>query len=475
MSAEGPPAPVARLLPPLGPLGGRGWLVGGGLRDALMGRPVGDVDVALDGDADAASRALAREHRAGRFRLSAAFGAWRVQGGRLPFTVDVTPLQGGSLAEDLGRRDFTVNALAVPLAGGGAVVDLHDGLADIRAGRLRLVRPTAFRSDPVRLLRLVRVAGQLGFSIAPDAAERARADAALVTGSAPERLMDELARILAQDAPWRGVDLLDDLRVLTALVPELERGRGMEQNPYHHRDVLGHILEVVRHSAEIAADPGPVFGSSSARVAARLAEPLADEMTRGQALLLGALFHDVAKPATRAVTPDGRITFMGHDVLGAEMAVRWLTDMRVATRLRDAVAVMVRRHLPLGFLVHRAPLSLIQIDRYLRLTEPAEVEVMVLSVADRFATRGPRTSESAVRRHVALAREVMRVHLEIEDRGPVRAPLDGAEVAAVLGREPGPWLREVLPLLREQVLVGRVRNRGEAVRFCRNWADRVLK
>ncbi|MEW6582503.1 MAG: HD domain-containing protein [Actinomycetota bacterium] len=465
---------AAALLPALAPLGGRGWIVGGGLRDALMGRPVTDVDVALDGDAAAAARSLARAHGAGRFALSRAFGAWRVHGGALPFTVDVTPLQGGSLEEDLGRRDFTVNALALPLAGGD-VVDLHGGLGDVEARRMRLVAPGAFRADPVRLLRLVRVSRQLGFAIDPQTAAQARADAALATGSAPERLMDELGRILGQHEAWRGVELLDDLRVLTALVPELERGRGMQQNPYHHRDVLGHILEVVRHCAEIAADPEPVFRGAAPRVAARLAEPLADEMTRGHALLLGALFHDVAKPATRAVTPEGRVTFFRHDELGARMADEWLRAMRTSTRLRETVVLLVRRHLPLGFLVHRAPLSLREIDRYLRLTEPAEVELIVLSVADRLATNGPRTTPSAISRHLALAREVLRVHFDLVDRGPVRSPLDGAGVAEAVGRPAGPWLRDALVALREEILVGRVRSRDDAVRFCRNWADRMLK
>ena len=447
------------------------WIVGGGLRDMLLGHAVADVDLAVEGDAGQAATALARAHRARRFRLSAAFGAWRVHGGRLPFTVDITPVQGGTLSEDLARRDVTVNALALPVRGGD-LVDDHDGLVDLAARRLRLVRPTALAADPVRVLRLVRLSRQLGFDVPAETAAQARLAAPDLGRATPERLMDELGRILSQPAAWRGVDELDALGALAALVPELERGRGLEQNPYHHKDVLGHILEVVRHSSELVEDPEPVFRSMAPRVADRLAQPLADGLTRGAALLLGALFHDIAKPATRAVTPEGRITFMGHDELGARMTDDWLRRMRTSTRLRELVVLLVRRHLPLGFMVHRQPLSLRQIDRYLRSTAPAEVELILLSAADRMATRGPRTAESAVTRHLALARDVLRIHFELEDRGPIRPLLDGAELARELDRPPGPWLRNLLAALREEQIVGAVRDRKGALAFSRNWAER---
>jgi tRNA nucleotidyltransferase/poly(A) polymerase len=449
------------------------WVVGGGLRDALIGRPVLDLDLAVQGDAGVAARALATAHGATRFRLSAAFGAWRVQGGRLAAPVDLTPLQGGSLAEDLDRRDFTVNAMALPVRGPAEVVDRHGGLGDLDAGRLRLVRPSALADDPVRLLRLPRLARQLGFAVDASAAERARADARLLDDAAGERVAEELRRMLRQPEPWRGIDLLEELGVLGAVVPELDPARGMEQSPYHHKDVLAHVLETVRHTAELAADPEPVFRSLAPRVAARLAEPLADDLTRGQALVLAALLHDMGKPATRATTPDGRITFMGHDRVGMAQAEAWCGRMRTSSRLREFLALSVRHHLTLGFMVHRTPLSLRQMDRYLRATEPAEVEIMALSVADRLATRGPRTSEHAVRRHLVLAREMMAAHFSILDRGPLRPPMDGAALAEALGRAPGPWLGDLLTALREEQLVGAVQTPKDVLRFSKEWMQSV--
>ena len=419
----------------------------------------------MAGDARAAAAALCRAHGANRFRLSRAFGAWRVQGGGLPFQIDITPLQGASLEEDLSRRDLTVNALALPVVTGRPIVDLHGGLADLGARRLRHVGERSLSDDPVRLLRLARLAEQTGFTVDPSTMALARRDAAGIWEAPGERLADELGRIVALPFPDPPFRALDALGVLGALVPELEQSRGLDQSAYHHLDVLGHVLEVVEHAREIADDPEPVFRGRAGRVRDALAAPLADELTARGGLMLAALLHDMAKPATRVETPEGRVGFPGHDRLGAEMADALMRRLRTSAKLRDFVVRGVRHHLPLGFMVHRTPLSLRQIDRYLRLTAPSEAEIIVLSVADRLATRGPRTSQSAISRHLVLAREVMDTHFTLADRPPQRPLLAGDEVAQALGREPGAWLVPLLDALREGQLVGVLRTREQALRF----------
>lgn len=461
---------ITALLGPLASLGAGGWIVGGGLRDALLGRAVADVDLAVNTDAKQLAKRLATAHRAARFPLSDAFGAWRVHGGSLPFTVDLTPLQGGSLEEDLARRDLTVNALAFPLAG-GELIDHHNGLGDLRARSLRMVGPTVLRDDPVRLARLARLACQLGFDIEPQTRLRARMDAAELSRSAPERVADELRRIACMADAWRGFEALDDLGLLGVIVPELEEGRGLEQTPYHHKDVLDHTLEVVRHVCAIRADPVEIFRGAGSHIAADLAEPLADDLTRGDALVFAALFHDMAKPETYAVTSEGRATFFQHDRRGAELADAWCRRYRTSTRFREVVALCVRRHLALGFMVHRQPLSLRQIDRYLRSTAPAEAELMVLSVADRLATTGPRTTPPQIQRHLAVARQIATWYVTLGERGPVGPLVNGAELGELLGRQPGRWMTELLEALREEQVVGLVRTREQAERFARAWAD----
>ena len=468
-------ADLTRLIAPLEPLAavpGAVWAVGGGLRDALLGRPVADLDLAVEGDAAPFAAALARAHGADRFRLSREFGSWSVTGGSLPMAVDITPLQGPDLAADLDRRDFTVIALALDIsAPQEGVVDRHGGLAHLSAGRLHLVTDGALADDPVRLMRLARQAQELGFTVDPGAADRARADAHMLWQAPGERLMRELGRIAALPRADLALRLLDSLGVLGVLVPQLEDCRGVDQSPYHHLDVLGHTLEVVEHAVAVCADPTPVFRGCAPRVADALATPLADGLSARDGLVLAALLPDMAKAATKGVTPEGRITFIGHDRDGADMADALLRRLRTSNRLREMVVSCIRWHLPLGFLVHRTPLSLRQIDRYLQLTAPQEVEVIVLTVADRLATRGPRTSEAAIRRHLVLAREVMAEHFRIVDRGPIVPLMPGDALARVAARPPGPWLARLQRQLREEQLVGAVRTPDEAARFARAWSE----
>ncbi len=447
------------------------WIVGGAVRDHLTGLPIRDVDLAIAGDARRAAAAIAARHGAAKFPLSDAFGAWRVTGGTLPFGVDITPLQGADILADLARRDLSVNAIAIP-AEGGDPIDPHGGERDLGRGVLRMVGPTAFRDDPVRLVRLARLSCQLGFAIDDATALRARMDAPEVRGSPGERLMEELRLLASLSDAWRGMETLDEIGVLGVLVPELEEGRGLEQTPYHHRDVLGHTLEAVRHACEIRADPERVFRGSAGDLALALAEPLSDGITRGDSLVFAALFHDMAKPATYAVTPQGRPTFFGHDRVGAEMVDAWCRRHRTSTRFRETMVCCVREHLRLGFLVHAQPLSLRRIVRYLDATARADVELLVLSCADRLATDGPRTTPAQITKHLDVARQVARAMFDLRSRPEPRPLLNGIELSEIAGRPPGPWTARIVAALREEQVVGLVTTRRQAERFAREWCAR---
>jgi poly(A) polymerase len=442
------------------------WLVGGALRDRLLGRPTPDLDVAVEGDVRSAARRVGRALGGATFELSDQFGAWRVVARDRDWQVDIVPLQGGSLEADLALRDLTVNAMAEPL-GGGALVDPHGGAADLARRRLRMVSHQSFAADPLRTLRLARLSTELGFEI--DAAT-ARAAAGLATelaGVAPERVFAELRRIVTAQAAVRGIELVDELGLSAAVLPELDALRGVEQNPYHHRDVYGHTLEVLQSIIDLEADPGAILGEELAGpVRALLAEPLADQLTRGGGLRFGALLHDIAKPRTRIELPDGRIGFPRHDVEGADMARAALARLRASERLRAHVAALTRHHLRLGFLVHDAPLDRRAIYRYLTATEPVEADVTLLSVADRLATRG-RKADEAIARHLELARELLGEALARRASGPLPALVRGDELAAELAIPLGPELGELLAEIAEARFAGEVSTRDEAIALAR--------
>jgi poly(A) polymerase len=450
--------------------GERAWVVGGAVRDRLLDREVLDLDVALDGDPRAAARAIALAAGRGtaRFELSDAFGTWRVVGPGYAWQVDLTPVRGGSIEADLALRDLTINAMAEPVEG-GELVDPSGGEADLAARRARAVSDAAFADDPLRCLRVARFACELDLTVDPHTAELARRHAPALDGMAGERVFAELKRIVAAPRIRAGLALMDDLGVMAHVLPELDALHGVEQNRYHHLDVLGHTLEVLDEALRLEADPGAILGDEyAAAIKAMLAEPLADGLTRRDALRLGALLHDAAKPQTRLVGEDGEtLGFPRHDVEGEALVRGALGRLKASERLRAHVAALTRHHLRLGFLVHERPLSRRAIYRYLTATEPVEVDVTLLSVADRLATRG-RKAEEAIAKHVGLAREVVGEALRWRSGETRPAPLlRGDELARELDIEPGPELGRLLAALAEARFAGEVRDRQEAVAAAR--------
>ncbi|HEV3377123.1 MAG TPA: HDIG domain-containing protein [Thermoleophilaceae bacterium] len=450
------------------------WIVGGAVRDELLGRPVRDVDVAVAGDPAPVARAIATRVGGPVFRLSETFGAWRVIDRRHDQIWDFSPLQGETIDEDLRKRDFSVNAMAryttLPESldvAAGELIDPLAGRADLDARILRVLGPQAYERDPLRPLRLARFAAELGFRADPET-ERLTAEAAPRTATAAgERIFAELRRLVIADGALEGLALADRLGLLAAVLPELNELHDVEQSHYHHLDVYDHTLEVLAQEIELEGRLEDVFGPEDAgRLGRILDEPLADELTRAQALRFGALLHDIGKPATRATRPDGRITFIGHDRLGERMIRSLCRRLRTSDRLARFLEGLTRHHLALGFLVHERPLDRRRVYRYLAHTSPVEVEVTLLSCADRLATGGRRAGE-ATEAHLELARELMRAALDWREHGPPGLPIRGDELARELGIEPGPELGRLLAELTEAAYAGEVATRDEAVAVAR--------
>ena len=440
------------------------WLVGGALRDRLLGRQTADYDLAVAGDPATIARGLGRDAGGYAFELSGAFAAWRVVAHDRTWQVDVLPVTGGSIEADLAARDLTVNAIAQPLAG-GAYVDPSGGLGDLRARRLRMVSARAFASDPLRTLRLVRLACELDFEVESETATAARAQATALPAVAPERIFGELRRILSSPRALTGFDLMATTGVTASVLPELEALRGVQQSRFHHLDVYDHTRAVLQQAIELELDPERTFPGHGQTIARLLAKPLANELTRGGALRFGALFHDMAKPQTRAVTSEGRVTFMGHDQAGAELARAVLRRLRASERLSEQVAELTRHHLRLGFLVHEMPLSRRAVYGYLRACAPVQVDVTLLSVADRLATRGA-GAERAIAKHLELARQLLDEALSWE-ADPPRPPVRGDQLAKALGIRSGPQVGRVLAALEEASFAGEIAGSEEAIERAR--------
>jgi putative nucleotidyltransferase with HDIG domain len=439
--------------------GHEAWLVGGAVRDRLLGRETDDVDVSLEGDPRDAARAIARSTGGAAFQLSGAFGAWRVVGPEHAWHVDLVTLRDGDIDADLAARDFTINAMAEPLAGGD-VVDPHGGRADLEARRVRMVSEAALEEDPLRTLRAVRMVVELDLELEAETAAAVRRHAAGIEKVAAERVFGELKRVVTSRAARAGLELMAEHGLTDVVLPELTALRGVEQNEFHHADVYGHTLEVLEAVAALER------GALGDNVGELLAQPLADELTRGGAMRFAALLHDAAKPQTRGMRPDGRVTFIGHDREGAELARSVLRRLRASQRLIDYVAALTLHHLRLGFLVHERPLDRRAIWRYLRATAPWTDDVTIFTVADRLATRG-RGADEAIPAHVELAREMLAAA-----PAPAEPLIRGDELARELGIAPGPRLGELLAQLEEDRYAGAISTREDAVRRARELTSR---
>jgi tRNA nucleotidyltransferase/poly(A) polymerase len=445
-------------------LGGeRAWLVGGALRDRLLGRPVVDLDLVVEGDVRALAKRLAKAVRGPAFELSEAFGAWRVIGPQRAWHADLSALRGGTLDADLALRDFTINAMAEPLDG-GELVDPFGGAGDLAARRLRLVGERALADDPLRVMRLARLACELTLDVDDDALAAAREHAPLLERVAPERVFAELRRIVVADRALEGLTLLEMTGALGVVLPEVTALRGVEQTVYHHRDAYGHTLEVLQHVIEIERDPAIV--SLDQRVPALLAEPLADELTRGGGLRFAALLHDIAKPPTQTPNPKGGFGFPHHDALGAEMVADVLARLRTSDRLRAYVAALTRHHLRPGFLVH-GTLTRRDVHRYLKATDAVAADTILLSVADRLATRG-RKHDEAIGKHLEVAQQLLGPALDWHEHGPPPALVRGDELARELGIEAGPELGRLLAELAEAQYAGEISSREEALQYAKS-------
>jgi poly(A) polymerase len=444
------------------------WIAGGAVRDAAFGSEVVDLDLAVAGDPARLAKAIAREGRGHSFELSAQFATWRAVAADHSWQIDVTALRGGSIEADLGERDFTIGAVAVPLAG-GPPLDPHGGLADLERRELRAVGESSFAADPLRLLRAPRFAANLGLRIEPATVALAQREAGRAAEPAGERQLVELRKLVGGPDPLRGVALLDELGLTAVVLPELEALRGVEQGPNHHLDVHGHTIAVLERTLEVEADLERFGGERADELAALLDEPLADEMDRRTALRFGALLHDIGKPVTRSER-DGFVTFIGHDRDGVGIVSGLCGRLRASRGLTRHLQDLTLHHLRLGFLVHEAPLPPRRVHEYLRATGPVGVDVTLLTIADRLSARGsgPFATPEAIDAHLRLAEQMLAAALDWRREGPPKPLIRGDELASELDLDEGPELGEMLAELEAAQYAGEVADRDQALAFARS-------
>lgn len=466
------------------------WLVGGTVRDMAMGRASADLDVATPADGLALARefadlaggafvALDSERSTGRVVLESDIAQHEkplLPDGRV--VLDIARLRAPTLAEDLALRDFTINALALPLSAQplapGAIIDPCGGLRHLAAGELRLCQPASLRDDPLRLLRAVRLAAELGFHITTELDDAIRQEAALIEGVAAERVRDELLKTLnvAQCAPW--LHYLDTVGILTRLIPELEPARACDQPVIHFLPVLAHMLETVAalewllgadDAPPVAVQTHPDLPRTFAyaeHMQEHMARPHGGGYQRAVLLKLAALLHDNAKPQTRQPKPDGGVSFHEHQTIGAEVAYAIGRRLRLSRQDATYLSLVVRNHMrpfQLQTDEHTTPRA---IARFFRDTSGAGPDVLLHELADHLATRGPNTDPDTWRAHLAWSNAMLDAcwGTPPEQRAPL---VNGNDIMALLGIAPGPLVGTLLREIDESRATGEIATRKEAL------------
>lgn len=450
--------------------------MGGYLRDSLLSIPSKDLDVAVPGDPQPVARELAEALRGVFIPLSPAHGVARVvvrETDGTPWAIDLTGFPG-SIEDDLARRDFTIDAMALPWQHWLSpqwrelVLDPFGGREDLSRRQVRALNLHVFHDDPGRLLRAVRLAARLQFRLEPETASLIRGAAAQIGQVSAERVRDEFLAILSLDGVRGHLEVMDRLDLLCRIIPELSPAKGVSQPKEHYWDVWGHLLHTVEAAEGVTKghQNSAIFTCVpwTAETEAYFNQEVSDSHTRRTLLKLASLLHDIAKPQTKAPDATGRIRFLGHSELGATMAAGLLARLRLSSRGIGLVTRMVEQHLRPAQLSQGAELPTPRaIYRYFRDLEDVAIDTLYLSLADHLAARGPHLAMEDWANHARMMAYVLQVGTQPPSPpGPERL-LTGHDLMEHFNLSPGPQIGRLLETVNEARAAGEINTREGAL------------
>jgi len=453
----------------------------------LLRRDTADIDIAVAADALKVAAKVATALGGRYVLLDEVNGVGRVvlsseeaPSAKGQWYLDFSTVKG-NIEDDLARRDFTIDAIAVDLGRLGKdytdvqVIDPFNGWGDLKRGIIRAVTDTAFESDPARLLRAVRLAAELGFSIDNETEALIRRYHHLVAGVAGERIREELLRLLVVAQAGQLLPYLEELSLLTTVIPELAQAKGVNQPKEHFWDVFDHSIQTVAATDFLLRQGDWQYANEKVLAVAPwsvgLAEHFDNEVSSGSTrrllLKLAALLHDIAKPQTKAIYDSGRIRFLGHASEGAAITANILERLRFSGKEIKLVEIMVRHHLRPMQMAHNGLPSHRAIYRYFRDTGDTGIDILFLSLADHLATRGPHLNLASWQEHAQMVDYVLAQRLEQVSLIVPPRLVDGHDLIKIFGMSPGPKIGQILETVREAQAAGELTTKQEALLYIR--------
>jgi poly(A) polymerase len=487
----------------------QGYIVGGFIRDWLLERKTNDIDITVSGDAITLARKVAKEI-GGKFvllddvnniaRVVVIEGeqprrtAQNQESRGIEWHFDFSPF-AGDIESDLARRDFTINAMALELSqfvtastvikmrsrkSAKSVAEIRSSLKlsdpfsgedDLRDRTVRAVSEQIFQADAARLLRAVRLADELDFTIEPNTESLILRYSQSITEVSGERVREELLRLLALPRAAYYLRYLDKLGLLLILIPELADGKGVEQPTVHFWDVFEHSLQTVAAVEFLIRESDWEYGNDdmlttvpwSNMIDGHLSQEVSNGSNHKVLLKLGGLFHDIAKPMTKSIDDTGRARFLGHARQGAVMTANILERLRFSNREIRLVESLVYHHLhPVQMANEELPTQR-AIYRYFRDTGEVSIDTLFLTLADYLASRGPLASMEEWKKHCQLTDYILTEHDKQEAKIlPVKL-IDGNDIMNTFDLAPGPLIGKLLAMVNEAYASSELSTREEAL------------
>ena len=433
------------------------YLVGGSLRDLLLGRSPTDYDIAVLDNPEKFAKKIAADTQGHLVKMGKPGQIiYRVVSGKHIF--DISSACGATIEDDLHNRDFTINAMAYSLYS-GQIIDPAGGMQDLAGKKIRLVSKGAFKNDPIRLIRAFRIGALLDFEIESRTAAAVKDDAKLIATSAGERIRAELFKLLGSSQSHAYLARMADTGLLCEIFPELGRLKGCFQNKHHFFDVYEHTMRAYSHLETMLNDYNGCFGLQP-----EISDQIGRSPARGKAALLkcAILLHDIGKPLVRTVDDQGNVHFYGHAKKSAEMAKETGRRLKFSTREKGFIDFIVRHHMrPLFLYAAQAKLTRKGFTRFFIRCGDNLAGLLLHSIAD---VKGKGNSENE--EFTAFAINMINdYYLQFKPQKSKPPLITGSDLINEFGLTPSPLFKTMLNLVEESRLSDTTMNRQAALKL----------
>ena len=435
-----------------------GYLVGGSVRDFLMGKGFSlDRDIAIK-NAENFAQKLAKQFDATFIVLDEENKIFRLVLKDKINYLDISEIQGNSIEEDLLRRDFTINAIAYDLKE-EKFLDTTDGIKDIETKTLSHIKDENFSDDPLRVLRAFRFQAVTGFEFSEGLKLAIEKFIPLAMNPAKERIMYEIMKLFGGNFASKSLLMMDDYGLLETIFPNVVEMKKVTPNTHHHLDLFHHVVETVRNIEEL-------YLNGTKDIQEHLDQTDFGGFPRINHLKVAGFLHDLGKFSTWTIEESGRHRFIKHDDVGAKMCQPLLKDLKFSKKQIEYISTMIKNHIYPSNVIVAPDLNEKVMMRYLRKMGADVIDNIILAKADRLSARGPAITDEIVKENLDGLDKLLKFYLEKKETlKPLPKLLDGFEVMQIMNIKQSPLLGKILNELKEAQINGDVVTKEDAIEF----------